>query len=221
MIKVLIADDQELMRESLKILLSSKSDIEIVATCGDGNEVLDTIGKVDVDVILMDIRMPGMDGIVCTKKIKEKYPNVGIIVLTTFDDDEYIFEALKNGASGYLLKGISLDELYHGIVSVAQGGGIIHPNIVNKTIKMFSTMAHGQNMTENKEKSDLPPLSKTEKKIIQKVKQGLSNKEIAKELCFSEGTIRNYISVILDKLYLRDRTQLAVWATENQYAIQD
>lgn len=111
LIKVLIADDQELIRQSLKIVLSANKDIEIVGTACNGNEVVESVRKYKPDVILMDVRMPEMDGVQCTKVIKESYPNIKIIVLTTFDDDEYIFNALKYGASGYLLKGVSMDEL--------------------------------------------------------------------------------------------------------------
>ena len=215
MIKVMIADDQELMRDSLNILLSSKSELQIVGLMKDGNEVLENIDSLMPDVILMDIRMPRMDGVVCTKLVKEKYPQIKVIILTTFDDDEYIFDALKYGASGYLLKGISLDELVNGINSVVQGGGIIHPNVASKALKMFSNMARSEMKSETMNEG-VKELSKNEWLIIQKIKEGLSNREISEELCFSEGTIRNYISVILDKLSLRDRTQLAIWGVQNE-----
>ena len=110
MIKVLIADDQALIRESLQIVLSAHPDIEVVGTVGDGKEVLDKLHYVHPDVILMDIRMPAMDGVLCTKAVKEHYPDIKIIILTTFDDDDFIFSALKYGASGYILKGVSTEE---------------------------------------------------------------------------------------------------------------
>lgn len=161
----------------------------------------------------MDIRMPEMDGVNCTKIVKEKYPQINIIVLTTFDDDEYIYNALKFGASGYLLKGSSLDELSRAIQTVYEGGSIIHPRVATKAIKLFSEMANHENKQEPTlyPKGNVSDLSKTEWKVIEKVANGLSNKEIAVQLHFSEGTIRNYLSVILDKLQLRDRTQLAIW----------
>ena len=112
MIKVLIADDQELIRESLKIILGAHDNIEIVGVVGNGYEVLETLKKHKVDIILMDIRMPKMDGVYCTKVVKEQYPEIKIVILTTFDDDEYIFSALKYGASGYLLKDVGMEELY-------------------------------------------------------------------------------------------------------------
>lgn len=215
MIKVMIADDQELMRESLQILLSTKDDIQICGLAKDGEEVLQLVAKEQPDVILMDIRMPQMNGVQCTKQIKEHYPQIAVIVLTTFDDDEYIYDALKYGASSYLLKGVSLEELYQAIVTVAGGGGVIQPQVAIKAMRMFSDMAKSQ-VESDISSADIEHLSMTEWKIIASVANGLSNKEIAGELSFTEGTVRNYISVILDKLALRDRTQLAIWAVSNQ-----
>ena len=141
MIKVLIADDQALIRESLQIILSAHADIEVVGTVGDGKEVLEKLHRVRPDVILMDIRMPVMDGVLCTKAVKEQYPDVKIIILTTFDDDEFIFSALKYGASGYILKGVSTEELHEAIQTVYRGGAMINPNIATKVFKIFSQMA--------------------------------------------------------------------------------
>ena len=148
------------------------------------------------------------------RPVKEKHPHIHIIVLTTFDDDEYIYDALKYGADSYLLKGVSLDELYQAITTVMAGGGVIHPDVAIKAMRMFSDMANRTGM-ETTTEVDTDCLSHNEWKIIAKVSQGLSNREIADELAFSEGTVRNYISSVLDKLYLRDRTQLAIWALQN------
>lgn len=211
MIKILIADDQELIRESLKIILSTNNEFEVIDTVGSGKEVVESIRRHIPDIILMDVRMPDMDGVQCTKFVKEVYPEIKVIVLTTFDDDEYIFSALKYGASGYLLKGVSLDELTSAIKTVLQGGAIFNPNVASKVTKIFSEMAKNNIVAERIHDEDLPNLSDTEWKIIQQVSQGLSNKEIAEILKFTEGTIRNYLSVILDKLQLRDRAQLAIW----------
>lgn len=211
MIKILIADDQELIRESLKIILSTNNEFEVIDTVGSGKEVVESIRRHIPDIILMDVRMPDMDGVQCTKFVKEVYPEIKVIVLTTFDDDEYIFSALKYGASGYLLKGVSLDELTSAIKTVLQGGAIFNPNVASKVTKIFSEMAKNNIVAERIHDEDLPNLSDTEWKIIQQVSQGLSNKEIAEILKFTEGTIRNYLSVILDKLQLRERTQLAIW----------
>ena len=180
MIKVVIADDQELIRESLKIVLGTHEDIQVVSVASDGFEVLDILKRNPVDIILMDIRMPHMDGVMCTKAVKEQYPQTKIIILTTFDDDDFVFSALKFGASGYLLKGVSMVE-----------------------------------------DSGIKEISKPEWKVIQQVGFGLSNKEIAQKLFLSDGTVRNYLSSILSKLNLRDRTQLAIWAVQTGQTTKD
>ncbi len=213
MIKVLIADDQELIRESLKIILGAHDNIEIVGVVGNGYEVLETLKKHKVDIILMDIRMPKMDGVYCTKVVKEQYPEIKIVILTTFDDDEYIFGALKYGASGYLLKGISMKNLAEAIRTVVSGKAMINPEITDKVVKLFNHMAQSSYAIQvDNELTE--ELTKTEWRVIQKIGCGMSNKEIASELALSEGTVRNYLSSVLSKLELRDRTQLAIWAVQ-------
>lgn len=213
MVKVLIADDQELIRQSLKIVLGTDSEIEITDSVGDGTDVLKSLEKNVPDVILMDVRMPKMDGTVCTKEVKKKYPDVKIIILTTFDDDDFIYSALKYGASGYILKGISMEGLKQAVMTVHRGGSMINPDIATKVVRLFSQMAQSDFAIEVDEKGS-DELTKSEKIIIQRVGQGLSNKEIAGKLYLSEGTVRNNISRILSKLGLRDRTQLAIWAVQ-------
>lgn len=213
MVKVLIADDQELIRQSLKIVLGTDSEIEITDSVGDGTDVLKSLEKNVPDVILMDVRMPKMDETVCTKEVKKKYPDVKIIILTTFDDDDFIYSALKYGASGYILKGISMEGLKQAIMTVHRGGSMINPDIATKVVRLFSQMAQSDFAIEVDEKGS-DELTKSEKIIIQRVGQGLSNKEIAGKLYLSEGTVRNNISRILSKLGLRDRTQLAIWAVQ-------
>ena len=213
MVKVLIADDQELIRQSLKIVLGTDSEIEITDSVGDGTDVLKSLEKNVPDVILMDVRMPKMDGTVCTKEVKKKYPDVKIIILTTFDDDDFIYSALKYGASGYILKGISMEGLKQAIMTVHRGGSMINPDIATKVVRLFLQMAQSDFAREVDEKGS-DELTKSEKIIIQRVGQGLSNKEIAGKLYLSEGTVRNNISRILSKLGLRDRTQLAIWAVQ-------
>lgn len=213
MIKVLIADDQELIRESLKIVLSSYTDIEVVGAVDDGFEVLESLKKTQPDIILMDIRMPKMDGVLCTKEVKEHYPHIKIIILTTFDDDDFIFKALQYGASGYILKGISMEDLHQAIVTVNKGNAMINPDVATKVVKLFSQMAQSNSAIQVQE-SNVENISKAEWKIIQQIGFGLSNREIAAKLFLSEGTIRNYLSTILSKLNLRDRTQLAIWAVQ-------
>jgi len=214
MIKVLIAEDQELIRQSLEIILSNKPDMKIIGIAEDGNKAIELAQKLIPDIILMDIRMPFVDGVKCIKIIKEKYPQIKIIVLTTFDDDEYIFNALKNGASGYLLKGISSKELVEAIRTVFNGGALINPDIAVKVVRLFSKMAKADyNIKVND--NEVNSLSKNELKIMKLIGRGMSNKEITDILKFSEGTVRNYISIVLNKLNLRDRTQIAIFAVQS------
>lgn len=215
MIKVLVADDQELIRQSLQIVLESKENIQVTGAAADGQEVIQCIRKEKPDVVLMDIRMPKMDGVQCTKIIKENYPQIKIIILTTFDDDEFVYNALKYGASGYLLKGISMDELVKAIEVVHSGRAMINPDIATKVLKLFSQLARSDYSIPIQE-SQVKELTKTEWRIIGQVERGASNKEIAETLSLSEGTIRNYLSAILNKLDLRDRTQLAIWAVQTK-----
>lgn len=213
MIKILIADDQDLIRESLKIVLDLNKDIEVIGTAENGLAVLELLKKNLPDVILMDVRMPEMDGVLCTKTVKEKYPAVKIIILTTFDDDEYVFYALKYGASGYLLKGCSVQELTAAIHTVMGGGSILNQGAINKVVKLFNQLAQA-NITMALDGRRVEELNRTEKNIASLVGRGLSNKEIAEKLFLSEGTIRNALSSALSKLNLRDRTQLAIWAVQ-------
>ena len=213
MIKVLIADDQELIRDSLRIVLSGNPDFS-VNTAANGIEVVRAVRRDKPDVILMDIRMPEMDGVQCTQIIKENYPEIKIIILTTFDDDEYIFSALKHGASGYLLKGISADRLMEAIHKVYHGNAMINEDIAGKVVKMFSQMARENAAVITVNEDYIKEITESEWKVIGLVSKGLSNKEIAAELFLTEGSVRNYLSSVLKKLDLRDRTQLAIWAVQ-------
>lgn len=213
MIKILIADDQELIRDSLRIVLAGNPDF-LVDTAANGIEVVRAVRKDKPDVILMDIRMPEMDGVQCTQIIKENYPEIKIIILTTFDDDEYIFSALKHGASGYLLKGISADRLVEAIHKVYHGNAMINEDIAGKVVKMFSQMARENAAVITVDENYIKEITESEWKVIGLVSKGLSNKEIAAELFLTEGSVRNYLSSVLKKLDLRDRTQLAIWAVQ-------
>lgn len=213
MIKVLIADDQELIRHSLQIILKNVADIQVIDSVGDGKSVIRSIRKEKPDVILMDIRMPEMDGVQCTKIVKENYPSIKIIILTSFDNDEYILSALRDGASGYLLKGITIDELVEAIHKVHSGSAMINPNIAHKFIELYSEMAKNNQFIQV-EKKAINDVTDYEWNVIKHVAKGLSNKEIALKLKLSEGTVRNYLSNVLNKLNLRDRTQLAIWAVQ-------
>ncbi|WP_069999704.1 response regulator transcription factor [Cellulosilyticum sp. I15G10I2] len=220
MIKVLIVDDQELIRESLTLILNVTENIEIVGSASNGREAIVLTRAYKPDVILMDIRMPEVDGIECIKMIKEFYRNTKIIVLTTFDDDEYIYESLKNGADGFLLKGISKDELVKAILTVYNNGASIDPEIIKKVFSLFGKLAKSS-VVSKVEGQDVESLSNNEIRIIQLIGRGLSNKEITQALNFSEGTVRNYISSILRKLNLRDRTQIAIFAVQSSIMLKD
>ncbi|WP_196603595.1 response regulator transcription factor [Pectinatus haikarae] len=213
MIKIMIADDQELIRESLKIVLNMNPDMNVTATAENGCKVMELLKKSQPDVILMDVRMPKLNGVQCTNLIKEHWPKIKIIILTTFDDDEYIYNALKFGASGYLLKGVSVVELANAVRTVVNGGAMINPNLIAKVVKLFSEMAQS-NFAVQVEENGTKILTRTEKKVVCLVGRGLSNREIAEKLNLSEGTVRNNLSFVLSKLNLRDRTQLAIWAVQ-------
>ena len=217
MTRILIVDDQELFRDSLSIIMKSSDEIEVTGAVASVDEALASIRETRPDAVLMDIRMPGKDGVEGTRIIKNRYPNVKVIVLTTFDDDEYVYGALKYGASGYLLKGCSKAELMDAIHLALSGGAMINPEIATKVIRQFSEMARREDIIQVSDNL-ADKLNESEIKIIQAVGRGLSNREISATLYLSEGTVRNYISSILTKLELRDRTQLAIWAVQKGMA---
>ncbi len=207
MIKVLIVDDQSLIREGLTMMLSLYDTISLVGEATNGKEAIEILDKEEVDLILMDIRMPIMDGVEATKEIKENYPEVKVLILTTFNEDEYIFEGLRNGADGYLLKDISSQELVRAIKTVYEGNVLLQPDVARK---MIGSMTYNNSTQNNLDKDIFKDLTKKEYEIAQLIGEGSSNKEIAKALYITEGTVKNHITKILDKLDLRDRTQLAV-----------
>lgn len=202
-IRVLITDDDALIRDSLKLILDLDEDIEVVGVCSNGDEAYRLCMEKTIDVILMDIRMPVCDGIIGTKKIKESFPHIHILILTTFQDDEYIFQALKYGAHGYLLKNTPSVKIREQIKLVYSGTILIHPDIADKLPSMLS-----QEKTRDLSNYQL---SQREIEIIELISDGYSNKEIAEKLYLGESTIKNYISGILTKLDLRDRTQIAIF----------
>lgn len=214
MIRVLIADDQELLRHSIRYVLDEQPDIKVVGTAKNGKEALELAKKLRPDVLLMDVRMPEIDGVKCTELVKASCPKTKVLILTTFDDDEYVFGALCSGASGYLLKGISMQDLIDALHETAAGGSIISPHVNAMVVQMFARMARRSLCVQVTDRM-AGDLSGSEMEIIREVGRGLSNKEIAATLHLSEGTVRNYISSALSKLRLRDRTQLAIWAVQS------
>ena len=208
MIRVLIVDDQALIREGLSLMLDLYGEIEIAGEASNGKEAIEFVEREEVDVILMDIRMPVMDGVEATKVIKEKHPNIKIIILTTFNEDEYIFKGLKNGADSYILKDVSSKELVNIIKSVNSGGIMLHGDVA-KTIASAVVDRKG-----DRKEDILKRLTPRELEIAKLIGEGKSNREISQMLYITEGTVKNYVTKILDKLELRDRTQLALLIKE-------
>ena len=210
-IKVMLVDDEQLIRSGLKIMLETYPDIEVIHQAGNGREAFECCKKEAPDVVLMDIRMPVSTGIEGTKLIKEAYPEVKIVMVTTFQDTEYIVEAMQYGASGYLLKDSSYEAIYDGI-KVALSGKVVMDATVSEKLVM-QPKAPASSM----EKTDISSFGLTEREIelIRLVSQGLNNKEISEALFLSEGTVKNNISTILSKLALRDRTQLVIFAYDH------
>ena len=209
MIKLLLVDDEKLICEGLSLLLGNYEDIEVIGTCNNGLEAVRFCRSNKPDVVLMDIRMPKCDGVEGTRLVKEIDKNIMIIILTTFVDDEYIHNAIKNGASGYLLKDSSSDRIYEAIKNAAIGNVVMTPQIAQIMASASkSTKASDQIVEEFR-------LTEKDLQLIQLVCNGLTNREIAEELFLSEGTVKNNIGKILTKLGLRDRTQIVIFAFKN------
>lgn len=210
-IKIAIIDDEKLIREGLKIILSTYGDIDVVSMGENGYDALEICRTNDIDLVLMDIRMPLCDGVKGTRFIKNEFPDIKVLILTTFKDIEYIQEALKNGASGYLLKDSSYDLIYEGIKGSIIGNIVIHPDVANNILNYSPIKADPKEICKEYD------LSPKECDIIKYISDGLSNKEIGEKLFLSEGTIKNNVSTILSKLDLRDRTQIVVFAFKNNF----
>lgn len=220
MISVLIVDDDPFIRESLQVILDLDPELMVAGTCSDGNAAYTFVSEQPVDVVLMDIRMPGCGGVEGTRKLKSLVNPPAVLVLTTFDDDEYITEALRSGAGGYLLKNVPPSRIISSIKTVHEGSLLVHPDIARKLAGLVGKGSTSASRSlETAEDADARRaqqlsalrLSQAEQQVIELIAQGKSNKEIAASLFLSEGTIKNYISVILGKLELRDRTQIAIF----------
>lgn len=205
--KILIVDDDTLVREGLKLIFEIEDDFEVVGLAANGQEAYELCNKLQPDIILMDVRMPVMDGVLGTKLIKSSYKNIKIVILTTFRDDEYIKEAIKSGAEGYILKNQPADTMIESLRTVAKGNYVFEKEVANSISSML----------KNHNKIDISQLkiSTREFQILQLVGEGLSNKEIAEKLFISGGTVRNYVTGRLEKLNFRDRTQLAIFYVKN------
>ena len=215
-LRVLIADDQQLVRAGFRTILGLQPDLDVVGEAADGTEAVAMAGDLKPDVVLMDIRMPGLDGIEATRQILSagQAPGIRVLILTTFDLDEYVYDALQAGASGFLLKDASPEHLTAAIRMVGQGDALLAPSITRRLIEEFAA-AH----TQPRSVAALDQLSSREREVLTLVAQGLSNREIAAQLFVGETTVKTHVTRILTKLGLRDRVQVVVFAYETGVVI--
>lgn len=211
-IKILLVDDQPLFREGLRTLLSVHPDFEVVGEAGDGAEALRLTRSLLPLVVLMDLQMPVLDGVAATRRLHEEQPDCRVIVLTTFDDDEMVFDGLRAGAVGYLLKDAPSEKLAEAIRVAARGETFLQPSVAAKVVAEFARLSRKTLATPN---PMLEPMSEREIEILRLIAQGASNREIAGTLFLAEGTVKNHVTNILGKLDVRDRTQAALRARES------
>ena len=210
-IKGVSADDQALFREGLRTLLSTRPEVEVVGEAANGLEALAMVAAQQPTVVLMDLQMPVMDGIQATVRMRERYPDVPVLVLTTFDDDANLFGALRAGAAGYLLKDVSSDTLVAALQAATRGESFLQSTVTGRVVAAFARL-----MEEGGVRADalVLPLSPREREILALLGTGASNKEIADRICLAEGTVKNHVTNILTKLDVRDRTQAALRARQ-------
>jgi DNA-binding NarL/FixJ family response regulator len=213
MIRVIVCDDQEVVLEGLQVILNAAPEIEVVGAARDGAEALDLIPLLHPDLVLMDLKMPGMNGIQATRRIREQFPQVRVLVLTTYDADEWVFDAIRSGAAGYLLKDTPREELIAAVIGTAAGKTHVDPSVAGKVFAQIAQSAPAPDT------SVADKLSERERDVLRLMARGLSNADIAQRLFLSEGTVRNYVSSILAKLGVSDRTQAAVIAL--RYGLAD
>jgi len=206
MIRVLICDDQHVVCEGLRAILSTSPDIEVVGLAHDGAEALDLAATARPDVVLMDLKMPVVNGVQATRELRARFPNVRVLVLTTYDVDEWVFDAIRAGASGYLLKDAPREALVAAVVGTAEGKTHVDPSVAGK---LFTHVVQG---TAGPPSALLASLTERERQVLSLLGRGLSNAAIAQQLHVAEGTVRNHVSAVLSKLDLADRTQAALLA---------
>ena len=209
MIHVVIADDQQLVREGLRMMLEAEPDLQVVAEARNGQEALDAVRGGSVDLVLMDIRMPGMDGIEATARLVASGSSARVLILTTFDLDEYVYRAMRAGASGFLLKDATRDQLATAVRTVAAGEALLAPSVTSRLIAEFC-----QRPSFDGADTAAATLSSREREVLERVAAGLSNSEIAASLFLGEATVKSHVARILAKLGLRDRVQIVVFAYE-------
>jgi DNA-binding NarL/FixJ family response regulator len=210
-LRVLLVDDQQLLREGLRTLLELEEGLSVVGEAADGDAAVKAFEELAPDVVLMDIRMPKMDGVEATRRIRGRSPGAKILVLTTFDEDELVFAAVRAGARGFLLKDISGADLAAAVRNVAAGGAALQAGVARKVMDAFARLAQPAAAAD---RHLVEPLSGRERAVLGLVARGLSNKEIAEQLFLAEGTVKNHVSTILQKIDARDRTQAALKARE-------
>jgi DNA-binding NarL/FixJ family response regulator len=213
-IRVLIADDQMMVREGFSVLLGAMPDIEVVGEAVNGRDAVERVRELAPDVVLMDIRMPEMNGIEATREIVAANGAAKVLVLTTFDLDEYVYQALRAGASGFLLKDASARQLADGVRVVAAGEALLAPSVTKRLITEFSKLSESPRLIPAAQQAAYGDLTERETEVLVLIAQGLSNVEIAERLVVAESTIKTHVSRVLVKLGLRDRTQAAVFAYE-------
>ncbi len=221
-IKVLLADDHQLFREGLKRILNMESDLEVIGECGDGIQVLEFCNQAKPDVELLDINMPIENGVVATEKLRDIFPEIKVIILSIHDDESYVFETLRKGASGYLLKDMEAESLVNAIRTVAEGHAYIHPKVTGKLINQLRRMtyldeigaASGAAASRETVAKLVPrgnnPLTRREAEVLRLMAEGKSNKTIGENLFISEKTVKNHVSSILQKMEVDDRTQAVI-----------
>jgi DNA-binding NarL/FixJ family response regulator len=209
-VRVLIVDDQALIRAGFRMILDAQPDLEVVGEAADGSTAIDAVRTLRPDVVLMDIRMPGVDGIEATRRLTELNVPSKIVILTTYDLDEYVFDALAAGASGFLLKHVPPEELVHGVRVAASGDALLAPSITKRLIEEFAK--HRAPVRAGG--TDLHTLTEREQEVMRLLGRGLSNPEIARELKVGEATVKTHVAHVLDKLGLRDRVQAVIFAYE-------
>ena len=209
-VRVLVVDDQTLFREALTTLLGVRDEVEVVGAVGDGAQALEAAGLLRPDVVLMDLRMPVLDGVATTRRLAVEHPDVRVLVLTTFDGDDEVFPALRAGAVGYLLKDATASRLVEAVQAAARGESVLQPSVATKLIARVSQLPDPPAVPRPQPLVD--PLTERELDVLRAVADGLSNREAAALLFLSEGTVKNHVTNVLAKLGVRDRTQAALRA---------
>lgn len=211
MIRIMIADDQPIIRHGLKYVLGLDPELELAGEAADGNDLLEQMKQTACDVVLMDIRMPDMDGVEATRQVKKLFPETKVLILTTFEDNEYIFRALEYGADGYLLKDADPDELIQAVKTIERGGMLLHPRIAETVRSALRSDRPVPEQQAEQRPDKFMELTEREYEIACMVRQGYTNREIAEKVFVSEGTVKNHVTRILDKLELENRKQLIVY----------